>query len=406
MAPSTPQAPAFDASRYPRDYAPSLTNRLIWISFGGLLTALGILGVWYSFVAGDELGPKGPPLMITLSLMFVFLGGYLVLFMAFSKIILRPDAVEVQNPLSRRTMLREEIIGRRFLTNSSTIELLPRDKSKKKLKIAFFAKPDALFTAWFASIPNVDAAELAKSETEIASDPEFGLTPEQRSEQLARARTTARWLTGGVLLISAWGFFYPRPYQLIMGILAAVPLLAVMLMFRTRGLYQVEGRRNDARPSLALPFLIPGCVLTIRAITGVNFLRWMPLFTLGLAAACALTLLVASADRRLSERRATMGAIFLIATFYGLGVAAQADELLDRSTPQVFRVAVLSKRVARSSKSTTYFLRVEPWGPKPDANDVSVPGRLYEAVLPRQTVCINLLQGALNIPWYFAAACR
>ena len=406
MSPSTPQAQAFDASRYPRDYAPSLANRLIWITFGGLLTALGILGVWYSLAAGDELGPKGPPLMITLSLLFVLLGGYLVLFMAFSKIILRPDAVEVQSPLSRRIMLREEIRGRRFLSNTSTIELLPRDDSQKKLKIAFFAKPDALFTAWFASIPDIDAGELANSETEIASDPEFGLTPEQRTEQLARAGMTARWLTRGVLLISAWGFFYPRPYQLIMGILAAVPLLAVMLLLRSKGLYQMEGRRNDARPSLVVAFLLPTCVLMIRAVTGVNFPRWMPLFTLGLACGCTLTLLVASADRRLRERRANMGAIFLIATFYGLGVAAQADELLDRSTPQVFRVAVLSKRVARSSKSTTYFLRVEPWGPKPDANDVSVPGRLYDVVPPKQTVCINLLQGALKIPWYFATACR
>ena len=404
MAPSTSQAPAFDVSRYPRDYAPSLVNRLIWISFGGMLAAVGILGVWYSLVAGDELGPKGPPLMITLSLLFVLLGGYLILSMVLSKIILRPDAVEVQNPLSRRTMLREEIGGRRFLPNTSTIELLPRDKSQKKLKIAFFSKPDALFTAWFASIPDIDAAELAKSESEIASDVEFGLTPEQRSEQLARARMTARWLTRGALLISAWGLFYPRPYQLIMGILAAVPLLAVMLMLRSRGVYEMEGRRNDARPSLVIPFLIPSCVLAIRAITGVNFLRWMPLFTLCLVGACALTLLVASADRRMRERRAAMGGIFLIAAFYALGVAAQADELFDRSTPQVFRVAVLSKRVS-SGKSTTYYLRVEPWGPKQDANDVSVPARLYDVVLPKQTVCINLLQGALKIPWYFATAC-
>jgi len=398
MAPSTPQAPAFDASRYPRDYAPSLANRLIWISFGGMLAAVGILGVWYSLVAGDELGPKGPPLMITLSLLFVLLGGYLILFMAFSKIILRPDAVEVQNPLSRRTMLREEIKGRRFFFATSTIELVPRDNSQTKLKIAFFAKPDALFTAWFASIPDIDAAELAKSETEIASDLESGLTPKQRSKQLASARTTSRWLTRGVLLTSAWGFFYPHPYQLIMGILAALPLLAVLIL-RSKGLYQVEGW------SLVIAFLIPGCVLTIRALAGVNFLQSMPLFTLSLAGACALTLLAASADHRLRERRAAMGVIFLFATFYAFGVAAQADEMLDRSTPKVFRVAVLSKRVARSSKSTTYYLRVEPWGPERDANDVSVPGRLYDVVLPKQTVCINLLQGALKIPWYFATAC-
>lgn len=371
--PLSTTVPVFDASRYPRTYAPSLGNRAIWISFGGLLVGVGILGVWYSLAAGDELGPKGPALMISLSLLFVLLGGYLILSMISSKVILRPDAVEVQNLFSSRTMLRGEIRGQRFLHNTSTIELLPRDASQKKLKIAFFAIPDSLFAAWFSSIPDLDAAELAESATQIASDPKFGLTPAQRSEQLARTRMTSKWLARVTYVVSIWGAFYPHPYQLIMTILVAVPLVAIMLMLRSRGLYQMEGRRNDARPSLAIPFLIPGCVLAIRAIAGVNFLRWMPLFTLSLAVACALTALIVSADRRTRERRSALGAIFLFATFYALGVAAQADELLDRSTPQVFRVAVLSKRVARSSKSTTYYLRVEPWGPKRDTNDVSVP---------------------------------
>lgn len=148
---------AFDATRYPRTYSPSLANRALWISFGGLLGAGGIWGVWYSLVAGDQLGPKGPAVMISLSLMLALLGSYLITSMLLSKVILRPDAVEVRNVLSKQTMLRQDILGRRFVFSSGTIVLIPRERHRKKLKIAFLTNPDAAFAAWFESIPNLDA---------------------------------------------------------------------------------------------------------------------------------------------------------------------------------------------------------------------------------------------------------
>ena len=165
MAPSTPALP-FDPTRYPRTYAPSLGNRVIWISFGALLAAGGIWGVWYSLVAGDELGPKGPAVMISLSLMLVLLGGYLIASMLFSKVILGADAIEVRNLLSRQAMLRQEIMARRFFFSTGTIELIPRDNSRKKLKIAYLTKPDAAFAAWFASIPDLDASKSTKAHPE------------------------------------------------------------------------------------------------------------------------------------------------------------------------------------------------------------------------------------------------
>lgn len=149
--------PAFDAAQYPRIYSSSLANRALWISFGGLLGAGGIWGVWYSLVAGDQLGPKGPAVTISLSLMLALLGSYLIASMLLSKVILRPDAVEVRNILSKQTMLRQDILGRRFVFRTGTIVLIPREDHRKKLKIAFLTNPDAAFAAWFESIPNLDA---------------------------------------------------------------------------------------------------------------------------------------------------------------------------------------------------------------------------------------------------------
>jgi hypothetical protein len=159
MAPSTP---AFDPTRYPRTYVPSLGNRAVWISFGGLLAVGGVFGVWYSLVAGNELGPKGPAVTISLSLMLVLLGGYLIVSMLSSKVILRADAIEVRNLLSSKTMLRQEIMGRRFFFSTGTIELIPREEYKKKLKVAFLTNPDAAFAAWFESIPDLDERNQRK----------------------------------------------------------------------------------------------------------------------------------------------------------------------------------------------------------------------------------------------------
>jgi hypothetical protein len=397
----------FDASLYPRTYTVSRGNRLIWISLGALLGIGGFFGVWY-FATGHEAPSSGAAILMSLiCLSFALLGSYLAVSMVMFKVILRADAIEVQNVGSKRTLLREEIVGRRLLPTQyiSTLELTPRDKGNKKLKIGMTMRTDAAFDAWLASITDLDAAELAKSETQIASELEFGLTPEQRAETLGNARTTAKWLTRIAWVVSIGGWFYPRPYQLIMAILAALPLITVMLVVQSKGLYQVEGRRNDARPSLTIPFLFPGLILALRAITGIQFLHWMPFLTLCLLGGCVFTLLIASADRQTREHRWGMLTIFLLAAAYTFGVSAQADELLDRSPRQTFQVAVLSKRMV-SGRSTTYYLRVTPWGPQSDANDVSVSRALYNSVAPKQTVCVNFLQGALKIPWYFVTACH
>jgi hypothetical protein len=166
MRSSSALVQAFDASRYPRAYEPSFGNRVIWISFGGLLVGFGGALSWLLWRNPDQLGPKGPLVITGISLTLVLLGGYLILSMLFSKVILRPDAVEVRNLLSHKTLLRHDIAGRRFAPATATIELIPLDNGKEKFKVAVFTKPDALFTAWFESIPNLDAGDLMKTHAE------------------------------------------------------------------------------------------------------------------------------------------------------------------------------------------------------------------------------------------------
>jgi hypothetical protein len=156
---------AFDASRYPRAYAPSVTNRVIWISFGGLLVGFGAILAWLLWRGPEQLGPRGTAVVMAISAALALLGGYLILSMLLSKVILTPDAVEVRSLLSTEIMLRQEIAGRRFVPNTATIELIPIDNGKKTFKVAVFTRPDDLFRAWFESIPNLDAPKAERTPT-------------------------------------------------------------------------------------------------------------------------------------------------------------------------------------------------------------------------------------------------
>lgn len=152
MATSTP-ARVFDAAAYPRTYVPSLFNRVVFISFGGLLVGGASFLILYLGVAGDQLGPKGPAVIVSLGLVLALLGIYLIVNMLTSRVILGPDAIEVRSFLTRQRMLRQEITGRRFFLASGTIELIPRNSDKKKLKVAYLTNADDQFSAWFESLP-------------------------------------------------------------------------------------------------------------------------------------------------------------------------------------------------------------------------------------------------------------
>ncbi|MES1161218.1 MAG: hypothetical protein ABUM51_10700, partial [Bacteroidota bacterium] len=72
----------------------------------------------------------------------------------------------------------------------------------------------------------------------------------------------------------------------------------------------------------------------------------------------------------------------------------------DRSVSQVFRVEIKDKHI-QSGKTTTYYLRLAPWGRFPEEEEVSVTKRLYEAMQTGDQVYVYLKKGKWNIPWFW-----
>jgi len=197
----------------------------------------------------------------------------------------------------------------------------------------------------------------------------------------------------------------PRPYLLVISVLAALPVVSVVLLVRSRGIYQIEGRRNDARPSLAVPFIFPGMVLVARTLQDIHLLEWTSILVAAIVCALLLSLVVSACDRALRKRPWTAVIILIFGAFYGWGLIAQANALLDTSPARIFQVGVTGKHMS-NGKTTTYYLRLERWGPETTSQDVSVPSSLYHFADVGVTVCIDLYPGALRIPCYEVDRCR
>ena len=406
LPPASPHPGPFDSSQFPRTYQSSLGYRLAFVSLGLFLAGGSLLGVWYFATGRGGTVPRASILLILLCFCFFLLGAYLVLAMLKSKLILTADSIELRDPLVTKHLLRSQIAGWRVLPTQyiSTLVLVPRDPHAKQIKFPLTFKLDEQFEAWLEPLTNLDAQDQAESVAHIDAQLDPSLTEEQREVILFNAYRFSKYLTWASWTAAALGWFYPRPYSLVILILAAIPPIAIYLGLRAKGVYQFDGQRNDARPSLAVPVIAPGASLAIRATYDLSFLHWQQLCSPILVLTIAMTALIAAADPKTGKQRWSYLAFLLLAAFYSGGVTAMADSILDHSTPHVFQAEVLHKHIS-SGRSTTWYLQLAPWGPQDHPDEVSVHRSLYNSVQPGQTVCVYLYPGALKIPWFQVAHC-
>jgi len=396
-----------DASLLPRTYPTSTGNRIFLTLVACVNAAGGLLGMVY-FGLGHEMKSPGQRLFfVLLSFVFVALGAYVLVYTFKSKIILYADRIEWQGIKSFRSLRRDDIAGWRIIRTQymSTLEVRPRSLGMKKLKVGLMLERDEVFDAWLAGLPNLDAREQAESLARVVEDQSVAATPEERSQKLAKAKKTATALAWAAGIAAVWGWLYPQPYETAMAILVVIPAIAVVLLATGKGLYQMEGRRHDARADLFLPFIVPGAVLALRSLWDFEFLKWTPILKMAIVASMILTILVVGADRGMRERRWAFLAFLFLCFFYAFGAMAQANALLDRSEGQVFRTLVLAKRIS-TGKSTAYYFMVEPWGPRREPNEVSVSRVLYQTTPVGQNVCVSLWKGALGAPWFVVRTCQ
>jgi hypothetical protein len=405
---SVPSAEVLDPSQYPRTYRVSAGSRVAYCLLGASLAVGGLAGVWY-FGTGHEAKTALEAIMLAaLCLAFVVLGAAIILYMLTSEVVLNADAIVSRDLLGVRKLQREDIAGRRSqrTRSNSTLVLVPRRPGMKTLKINELIQSDFLLKAWFDTLPDLDAQDLAQSQSEIIANRDLGRTPEERARRLAVARKLANGLTGVSIIVCLWAFVYPKPHELVVVVLAALPPL-VALVPKVKGgrLYQVVGWRNDARANLGIAFIGPSVVLAVRALEDIKVFDWTVALAGAAVVAIAMTFVLAMSEQKLRSLGWALLAILAVCGSYAYGAIVEGNALLDKSEPQMFKTTVIGKRVSRG-KTTSYHLRLASWGPLREEDDITVSRTLYASVETGGKICIVLRDGALHIRWFGVRPCR
>lgn len=407
--PQSPVPPALPAGSYPRTYRMALWVYLVMVPVGLAICAAGI---WLAFLLTrqQQTSPAAVAGVVALVAVVGGFGAWLIASALRSKVVLSEDAIEVYGAVRVRRLARAEIAGRRLLSaqyGQKMLLLEAKDPRTPALKLSSYSslRTDADWDAWMASLPDLDAQEVQALEAEVAANPELGSTPEERIGRLAAARRLAQWTNYVTYAIAAWGYLYPRPYGAAMLALAVLPWAALVLIAKSAGLLRADSRRGDPRPSLAIALIVPGIVLMVRALSDVGVLDLERTLIFAAVTAFVLGWAALMCDAAVRARPWNALLLMLFGCAYGYGTVVLANSQLDFAPGDVYHVQVLGRHVSRGSRSTTYYLRLDRWGPRTEQADVRVSADLYREAEPGTTVCVHRGPGALGISWYAVDLC-
>jgi len=393
------------ANDYPRTYRAARWVYVLTIPVG--LAFCG-LGVALAYLLGGEAQSAGALAGVALLVVAVAaFGAWMLAATLRPKVVLTEDAVEVHGLVRVRRLARADIAGRRLLSlqyGQKLLVLRAKDPRVRALKIPSSMRTDAVWDAWVQALPDLDAQDAQALEAEVASNAELGQTPQERLARLGAAKKLANALNLTTYAVAAWGYFYPRPYGLAVVALGILPWIAIVMVAKSSGLCRIDSRRGDPRPTLAIPMIIPGLVLLMRAVLDVGVLDLVRALMFAAAAALLLTWAAFMSDGALRERLWSAALLLLPGCAYGYGAVVLGDCLLDSAPGENFRVAVLAQHVSHG-RSTSYHLQLDHWGPRSEPDDVTVSRELYEQSPPGSTVCVHRGPGALGIAWFDVVGC-
>lgn len=313
------------------------------------------------------------------------------------------DGIRYRSFWYNRTLLWKEVKGYKW--KDGTLVLVPVVKGKRRLRIsAERLHFDELFGWIMSRYP--DLRNKITTEVIIAGYKADAVSWHERrmAEYTARIfNVSAFVLMASCLSVviapaSFTGFMRWSPL-LMMTLLAAIP---VALQYHKGWLIVAENKREQVLPGI-LWTLMFGTAGLMSCGIAVYTLRLYLIWMAALVVTLVFTTLVYFTSRR--WRISAGGKIWGIACFAVLfmpavfGFIVYLNTFFDRSTAQIYKTAVVNKRIS-TGKSYSYYLVVAPWGPEKSARSISVGLKRYNETAINDTVRMALHPGALGLSWY------
>jgi hypothetical protein len=201
---------------------------------------------------------------------------------------------------------------------------------------------------------------------------------------------------------------YEPIYKTSLIVLLACPIGGILLLRRFPLLFALFKTKTDPRADLGFLLFWPGLGVLFSYQTSNDPTHLVDSFQLIYWVLTVLGLLLIGTFPsvwRNPSRWAVFSFLMITGAAYSMGLVNSVNTLLDHSSPNLYKTWVRDKSENHTSKGTTYFLRVDPWGPISDIDDVDVPMRTYNTTQIGDPVCYGLHPGFLGAPWYTSITC-
>lgn len=372
-----------------------------WKIFGYVF-CVAILIVMLYFLVDAILSGSNLLLWIGLNIGSILLFGYCLVAIYRSKIVLTLDSIIEYQAFKEKQLLFSEVKGYRI--RGVKIVLEPNDSSKSKMVVGDFSytvNGPALEEFLTNKFKNLDDVDYETELTEVLHDPTVGTDSESREQRLTSAKKGSRILNAGGLIITFWLFIHPHPYLFALSVGLLYPIIAMIYFFRQQEvLTLMSAEKKSAYPSLNSALILPPTALIVRALIQYDLLSFKDCILPIILSSAAFTLIFLLFLRASKTRSNNfwMGVFFsLIYSSSGIVIVNCA---FDASKPIEYKTRVLDQSIT-TGKSTTYYLKLDAWGPRKESEDESVPKSVYYSVKKGDLVTVYVEKGYLNIPWYY-----
>ncbi len=386
-------------------YRPKHVWWLFVVLFVAFLLALGTGFVTGWIPSSDDEPAWVVPVMVSLCVLVAVLT---IVSLASNRIVLRgADEIELgQLAFGSLRLRRDEIRGRRLLAAPFAWKLiLERSDGRKPAEIELICERDDRLNAFIASLPDLDEIDRRVAETAVLRQLEdHGASDEERRRVLARGHRIAWWMNRIAVAAIGWAAIYPWPYELAVVVLSALPLTALAVYARWRGVFGLVDVRNDPRPHLIPALMLPPLLLVVRSAADFSLADFHVIASVAATVGVVLVSFVVAVTRRDDRRPVAILVFGLVATAYGWGVASQANAVLDRGAPQTHEVEVRAERIV-SGREPSAYLTLAPWGPFEDEAEYVVHRDVHDHITVGGAACIRVHPGALGARWYTIRAC-
>lgn len=317
-----------------------------------------------------------------------------------SRLVITDHSVFIEYPFSKRELSIREIKG--YKEDEYYFYIIPFNKAQKRIRVSKYYSGKAEISTWLYNQfgQDFDSQAAIDEQNEILANEDFGISEEDRSDNLRKVKILAGTLNVGGVLAGGWAFFWPHPFELSIPFAIAFPLVSAMVMRRFNGLAKLEVNERTQYAKLNWAYLGPAFGLVLLALSEYNILTykniWIPSF---LFMGVLIFLVLSGKNMMKLTKKSDVFVLSLKIVFffgYGYGTAVLINCGFDHSIRETKRTTIEKKRISKG-RSKTYYVEVRMNTGLSEGLKVS--REFYTQVESGDGILLDYRKGLLQTPW-------